>query len=265
MEIEVSRSQFAALLRGDLVVVGPTKKVITIRDGPFIVKGGPGSGFAEHVGRPGEVGGAAPEGTPPPPKKMPRQKFAGEPRGLGRVRVPVNREEISEQAGEVKDALNHFVWGSEALLPEERQRLKKSLFILTDWQEMLEDFEEDELSDTEKELGAYTLDVLDHIIDRYHLGDYFTDDQRTIFEALRMSLGDVDYDPMRHIEPGDISYVEQYLEYAPEDMRNEKWYQSQVARVMGLGLREHEGEVIFNPHEAWANGAFDEVSPKSPQ
>lgn len=60
MTIEVSGSQLAALVRGDAIMIGPTKRVITLDDGPFVVSGGPGSGHRGHAGRPGEVGGSLP-------------------------------------------------------------------------------------------------------------------------------------------------------------------------------------------------------------
>jgi len=261
MEIEVTRAQFAALLRGESVAVGATKKIVKLADGPFIVKGGPGSGFKGHVGRPGEVGGAAPEGTPPPPKKMPRQKYAGEPRGLGRVRVPANREEISTELSKINEVLDHLVWTSNAVPIDDRERVRKAMYVAHDWKYRLDQFPEEELTDAEKEFGAYALDILDHLIDQYHLDDYITSEHQSTLAALRQSLGDVDYDPFKDIEPEDVPYVQQYLDYTPENVRDEKWYQKQVSRVMGLGLREFNGEIIFNPNEAWSNGAFDEVQP----
>jgi|GEM_PF-5252957 len=60
MTIEVSDKQLAALVRGDAVAVGPSKRVITLDDGPFVVNR---SYPAPHCGRPGEVGGSAPRGA----------------------------------------------------------------------------------------------------------------------------------------------------------------------------------------------------------
>lgn len=261
MGIEVTRTQFAALLRGESVAVGATKKIVKLADGPFVIKGGPGSGFAGHVGRLGEVGGAAPAGTPPPPKKMPRQKYAGEPRGLGRVRVPTNREEVLTEASKVYNALHHLVWVSNAVSGKERDQIRKAMYVASDWKTLLERIDDEELADFEKEYGAYTLDILDYMIDRYHIGDYMAEHQRSALEALRISLGEVDYDPFSGLEPDEIPYIQQYIDYAPEDLKDERWYQRQVARAIGLGLREHNGELIFNPHEAWCNGIFDEVQP----
>jgi len=262
MEILITRSQFAALLNGGKIMVGPTKKVVTLKDGPFVIKGGPGSGFARHVGRLGEVGGSAPAGTPPPQKPMPRQKYSGEPRGIGRVRVPANREETKLQTEKLSAYFHHLVWTSNALKGMDKDRLRKALYNITDWEGMLDDLDEDDLSDIEKEIGAYTLDIVDHLIDRYHLGDFMTDDQRTAINALRQSLGGADYDPFRHLEPEDISSVQQYLDYAPDDLKNEKWYQSQVAQVMAQGFSEQDGEIVFHPQLAWASGGFDDVQPE---
>lgn len=57
MTIEVNEKQLAALVRGDAVSVGPSKRVITLDDGPFVVNR---SYPAPHCGRPGERGGSAP-------------------------------------------------------------------------------------------------------------------------------------------------------------------------------------------------------------
>lgn len=56
MTIEVNENQFAALVRGDAVSVGPSKRVVTLADGPFVVNSYP----APHCGREGERGGSAP-------------------------------------------------------------------------------------------------------------------------------------------------------------------------------------------------------------
>lgn len=55
MTIEVSGSQLAALVRGDAVMVGPSKRVITLDDGPFVVQRHhgpgphPGTGTSQDV------------------------------------------------------------------------------------------------------------------------------------------------------------------------------------------------------------------------
>jgi len=62
----VTPEQFKSLLAGESAVVGLTRRVVTLADGPFSIQqvqvlveeGGPGSGFKGHKGRPGEVGGS---------------------------------------------------------------------------------------------------------------------------------------------------------------------------------------------------------------
>lgn len=55
MTIEVSGSQLAALVRGDAITIGPTKRVITLDDGPFVVQRHhgpgphPGTGTSQDV------------------------------------------------------------------------------------------------------------------------------------------------------------------------------------------------------------------------
>ena len=64
--IPVTPEQFKSLLAGESAVVGLTRRVVTLADGPFSIQqvqvlveeGGPGSGFKGHKGRPGEVGGS---------------------------------------------------------------------------------------------------------------------------------------------------------------------------------------------------------------
>ena len=71
--IPVTPGQFKSLLAGGSAVVGLTRRVVTLADGPFSIRqtqvllveeGGPGSGFKGHKGRPGEVGGSLPTGIP---------------------------------------------------------------------------------------------------------------------------------------------------------------------------------------------------------
>lgn len=61
MTIEVSDKQFAALVRGESAVVGPSKRIVTLDDGPFVVNHygpgpHPGTGTSQDVH--GEGGGA---------------------------------------------------------------------------------------------------------------------------------------------------------------------------------------------------------------
>ena len=61
MTIEVSGTQLAALVRGESISVGPSKRVITLDDGPFAVNPFEKKSYpAPHCGRPGEQGGSAP-------------------------------------------------------------------------------------------------------------------------------------------------------------------------------------------------------------
>jgi hypothetical protein len=56
MALEVTRSQFTALMRGEAVTIGPSKRVITLEDGPFEVRHyGPGT--HPGTGTPQEVHG----------------------------------------------------------------------------------------------------------------------------------------------------------------------------------------------------------------
>lgn len=57
---DLDESSLYTILRGERAVVGPLRRVLDLKDGPFSVRGGEGSGNFEHAGRPGEVGGSAP-------------------------------------------------------------------------------------------------------------------------------------------------------------------------------------------------------------
>lgn len=78
---ELEESNLYTILRGEKAVVGPMRRVLGLKDGPFsvrvdkeyvvkrrsvdkldVVKGGEGSGNFDHAGRPGERGGSAPSG-----------------------------------------------------------------------------------------------------------------------------------------------------------------------------------------------------------
>jgi 2'-5' RNA ligase/predicted ABC-type ATPase len=61
----VTPDEFMRLLRGEPVIHGFNRRVLTFDDGPFRVveRGGPGSGHHGHEGRPGEVGGSRPSGA----------------------------------------------------------------------------------------------------------------------------------------------------------------------------------------------------------
>jgi len=61
MTIEVSDIQLAALVRGDAVTVGPSKRVITLDDGPFVVQRHHGPGPHPGTGTPQEVHGGGKE------------------------------------------------------------------------------------------------------------------------------------------------------------------------------------------------------------
>lgn len=93
-EIAVTEGEFMRLLAGEPVVHGLTRRVLTLEDGPFTIaeRGGPGSGHHGHAGRPGEVGGSAPSGTP-----------AQDIPGVGIGYVP-NRETANEWRLKAQDA-----------------------------------------------------------------------------------------------------------------------------------------------------------------
>jgi hypothetical protein len=61
--IPVTPGQFKSLLAGESAVVGLTRRVVTLADGPFsIQRGGKGSGHFGHAGIPGHQGGSLPSG-----------------------------------------------------------------------------------------------------------------------------------------------------------------------------------------------------------
>ena len=57
MTIEVSDIQLAALVRGERIAVGPSKRVITLDDGPFVVQRHHGPGPHSGTGTPQSVHG----------------------------------------------------------------------------------------------------------------------------------------------------------------------------------------------------------------
>lgn len=62
MTIEVNENQFAALVRGDAVSVGPSKRVVTLADGPFVVNRHYGPGPHKGTGTPQDVHGNGAKG-----------------------------------------------------------------------------------------------------------------------------------------------------------------------------------------------------------
>lgn len=58
--VELTEEQWKTVMRGQPVYLPGTRRLITRADGPFRVRGGPGSGHFEHAGRPGERGGSLP-------------------------------------------------------------------------------------------------------------------------------------------------------------------------------------------------------------
>jgi hypothetical protein len=63
----ITRSEFLRLLAGEALVIGPLRRIVTLSDGPFAIRGGEGSGHHGHAGRPGERGGSLPGAGGPQP------------------------------------------------------------------------------------------------------------------------------------------------------------------------------------------------------
>mgnify|MGYP001567973599 FL=1 len=57
---ELEERSLYTILREGQTIVGPMRRVLDLQNGPFSIKGGEGSGFHGHAGRPGEVGGSQP-------------------------------------------------------------------------------------------------------------------------------------------------------------------------------------------------------------
>lgn len=104
--IAVTPDQFKSLLAGESAVVGLTRRVVTLADGPFSIRGGPGSGFFGHAGRPGEVGGSSPSG------EVAEEATAGGSSATrintdfirGSLRIEVGQEDFDG----IADILRHF-------------------------------------------------------------------------------------------------------------------------------------------------------------
>lgn len=261
--IEVSREQFMKLLAGEHILVGKSRRVVTLEDGPFQVKGGPGSGHFEHEGRPEKVGGSLPSGqksgvkTPGKPP-LPRTPEEAEPR---RIAKPMAGEPEPKTYGEVNSVLETVqkeLIGTEPSLDKSntlsQEWIKRQL---QDWFRSVEIFE----SYGEKEIESWQLDKLYLLKEglRYHFEqtgnlENMGLEAKDAFDALSEFLGN--YEPSSIFIEG-LDSTEVWLDYKkilPDEIIDDKFLNFQIQQGLWNMLDDTPPSEAFPAFSLEENG-----------
>lgn len=228
----------------------------------LIERGGPGSGFHGHVGREGEVGGSAPEGTP---KRLASgKKRAGRaplPTGEGArdvswkknlMKPPTEEEVLSpeqmrqaiDQMQEISKTLNYPDWRAEKTTQAHLNRLNNALHAAVSNaaqkgpEETIGDEKARMLMEYVYELYWMTKFNIDH----YGMADQLSDQEHSTLENIGFMIDETDYVPgystMGAVEGSpNFENPDKWIEFYDDD-QIETWTDYEV---------ELPDEVLSNP------------------
>ena len=269
MTIEVSGKQLAALVRGEAIMIGPTKRVITLDDGPFVVNRHhaeihPGTGTDQQVHAGGASKGPKGVGREPLPPGG-RDSPEAQPRSITKapeMLEKVSFDEMSGHAQKLEDIAKLINWSSE----KSKQEFIEHIHAHTD-PEFASAFDDEETARQELVKRLYwSYQELKYETDREGALEGFSKDQisglaavEEFFEDYGSGEFEEDYYLEGFDEPGtEESYLlERYGDMIPEAIRNNPHMFLEYQRGINA-LTEYEAITVLYPYheQAEVEGAF---------
>ncbi|TET36201.1 MAG: hypothetical protein E3J69_03990, partial [Anaerolineales bacterium] len=273
MTIEVSGKQLAALVRGDAVAVGPSKRVITLDDGPFVVQRhhaeihpGTGTDQSVHAGGAGKATSAGKkkvgrEPLPPGGRDAP----GAQPRSITKspeMLEKVNFDEMSGHAQKLEDIAKLINWSSE----KSKQEFLENINVQAD-PEFASAFDDEETARQELVKRLYwSYQELKYETDKEGALEGFSRDQISGLAAMEEFFEDYgsgefekDYYLEGFDEPGtQESYLlERYEDMIPESIRSNPHMFLEYQRGLNA-LTEYEAMTVLYPYheQVEVEGAF---------